>query len=192
MPPKAGDIRVYVMSQGVYFRNVKMERLHLPALSGPVLFDSAARLLAVAFSLAAVMLAARWLTELTAPRPVAELPSAPMTQPESSTKTVSRLFGSSATQPQALAGLHLTGVFAGSKGGGFATIHTRTGDVPVFPGDEVVPGVILKQIESDRVILLTSGTQKELQLHENNAPAATSTPQAAPDRRRQRIQAEKE
>ena len=198
------------MPQGVYFRNVKMERLHLPALSGPVIFDSAARLLAVAFTLAAIMLAGRWLTELTAPRPVAELPSATMTQPESSTKTVSRLFGSVGTQSQALEGLYLTGVYAGSKGGGFATIHTRTGDVHVFPGDEVVPGVILKQIESNRVILLNSGTQKELQLrennapaptsgtqkelqpHENNAPAATSTPQADPKRSRQRIQAEEE
>ena len=182
------------------------------------MFDSAARLLAVAFTLAAIMLAGRWLTELTAPRPVAELASATMTQPESSTKTVSRLFGSGGAQSQALEGLHLTGVFAGSKGGGFATIHTRTGDVPVFPGDEVVPGVILKQIESDRVILLTSGTQKELRLrenyapaatstpqatptsgiqkelqpHENNAPAATSTSQAVPNRSRQRIQAEEE
>lgn len=186
-----------------------MERLHLPALSGPGMFDSATRLLAVAFTLAAIILAVRWLTELTAPRPVAELPSAPMTQPESSTKTVSRLFGSGSTQSQVLEGLHLTGVFAGSKGGGFATIHTRTGDVPVFPGDEVVPGVILKQIEGDRVILLTSGTQKELQLSESNAPAATSaakelqlsernapaatsTPQDVPNRRGRRIRVDEE
>jgi hypothetical protein len=164
------------------------------------------------------MLAGRWLTEVTAPGPVAELPSATMTQPESGTETVSRLFGSGDVQSQVLEGLHLTGVFAGSRGGGFATIHTRTGDVHVFPGDEVVPGVVLKQIESNRVILLTSGTQKELQLrennspaatstpeaapasgtqkelqpHENNAPAATSTPQADPKRSRQRIQAEEE
>lgn len=168
------------MLQGVYFRNVKMERLHFPALSGPVIFDSAARLLAVVFTLAAIMLAGRWLTELTAPRPVAELASATMIQPESSTKTVSRLFGSGGVASQALEGLQLTGVFAGSKGGGFATIHTRTGDVPVFPGNEVVPGVILKQIESDRVILLSSGTQKELRLRENNSLSTTSTPQAVP------------
>ncbi len=157
-----------------------MDRLHFPALSGPVIFDSAARLLAVAFTLAAIMLAGRWLTELTAPRPVDELASATMTQPESSTKTVGRLFGSGSTQSQALEGLQLTGVFAGSKGGGFATIHTRTGDVPVFPGNEVVPGVMLKQIESDRVILLSSGTQMELRLREDKSPAATSTPRAAP------------
>jgi hypothetical protein len=172
---------------------VKIEQLHLPALSGPVIFDSAARVLSVAFTLAAIMLAGRWLTVLTAPRTVAELPSAAMTQPEPATKTVSRLFGSGGSvQAQALEGLHLTGVFAGSKGGGFATIHTRTGDVPVFPGDEVAPGIILKQIESNRVILLTSGVQKELQLQQNNTPAATSTPQPGPYLRRQRIQAEEE
>jgi hypothetical protein len=164
------------------------------------MFDSAARLFSVAFALAAIMLAGRWLTELTAPRPVAELPSAAMTQPEPVTKTVSRLFGSGGSvQAQALEGLHLTGVFAGSKGGGFATIHTRTGDVPVFPGDEVAPGIILKQIESNRVILLTSGTQKELQLQENNAPitasirqATASTRQASPSPRLQQNKAEEE
>ncbi|HYP68111.1 MAG TPA: type II secretion system protein N [Thiobacillaceae bacterium] len=156
-----------------------MERLHLPALSGPVMFDSGARLLAVAFSVAAAVLAGRWLTELTAPRPVAELPSAPMTQPDLNLKTISRLFGTGSTQSQALEGLYLTGVFAGSRGGGFATIHTRAGDVPVFQGEEVTPGVILKQIERDRVILLSSGAQKELRL-QGNAPAATPASQASP------------
>src|ERR1700690_246165 len=158
-----------------------MERLHFPALSGPVMFDSGARLLAVAFSLAAVILAGRWLTELTAPRPVAELPSAPMTQPDLNLKTISRLFGTGSTQSQALEGLYLPGFFAGSRGGGFATIHTRAGEVPVFRGDEVAPGVIVKQIESDRVILLSSGAQKELRLHEGNAPAAAPAPRAFPN-----------
>jgi hypothetical protein len=166
-----------------------MERLHLPDLSGPVLFDSAARMLAVVFSLAAIVLAARWLTELTAPRPVAELPSATMTQPNPSARSVSRLFGSGGARSRVPEGLRLTGVYAGTRGGGFATIRTQTGDVHVFPGDEVVPGVILKQIESDRVILLTSGIQTELQLHQDNPPAATSAPQALPDRSRQRNQA---
>lgn len=160
-----------------------MERLHLPALSGPVIFDSGARLLAVAFSLAAVILAGRWLTEVTAPRPVAELPSAPMAQTDSNPKTISRLFGTGAAQSQALEGLYLTGVFAGSRGGGFATIHTRAGDVPVFRGDQVVPGVILKQIESDRVILLSSGTQKELRLNESNALSAAPTLRATSNMR---------
>jgi len=120
---------------------VKMDRFRFPALSGPALFDSAARLLTVAFSLAAIFLAGRWLTELTAPRPVAELPSAPMAQPVTATGTVSRLFGSGNIESQTLEGMYLTGVFAGSRGGGFATIRTRTGDVHVFPGEEVAPGL---------------------------------------------------
>jgi hypothetical protein len=157
------------------------------------MFDSGARLLAVAFILAGIILASRWLTELTAPRPVAELPSAAIAQPESNTKTGNRLFGNVGTQALSLEGLHLTGVYAGSRGGGFATLHTQAGDVSVFPGEEVVPGVILKQIERDHVILLSSGNQKELRLHETHSPAATSIPQAAPYRRSQRThQAEDE
>ena len=168
-----------------------MERLHFPVLSGPVMFDSATRLLAVAFVLAGILLAGRWLTEISAPRPVAELPSAPMTQPDMNLATISRLFGTGSTQQsQVLEGLHLTGVFAGSRGGGFATIHTRTGDVPVFRGDEVAPGVTLNQIESDRVILLSSGTKKELRLQEDNPGDAKAPrpqgndPRAQPARRR--------
>ena len=175
-----GGFHVLVMPCVVYFQHVKMERLHLPALSGPVLFDFAARLLAVAFTLAAILLAGHWLTELTAPRPIAVLPSAAIAPPESSSGKIIRLFGSGIVQSQALEGLHLTGVFTGSRGGGFATIHTRTGDVPVFPGDEVVPGVILKQIEGNRVILLTSGTEKELKLRESTVPAAPSNQNSVP------------
>jgi len=157
------------------------------------MFDSAARLFTAAFTLAAIILAGRWLTELTAPRPVAELPSATIAQPESGTQTVSRLFGSGrSVQSQALEGLQLTGVFAGSKGGGFATIHTRTGEVPVFPGDEVAPGVTLKKIESNQVILLTSGIPKELRLQKNDGTPVTPTPQAGPYHRPQRVQAEEE
>lgn len=157
------------------------------------MFDSGARLLAVAFSLAAAILAGRWVTELTAPRPVAELPSAPMAQPASNLEAISRLFGTGNSQSQALEGLRLTGVFAGSRGGGFATLHTRAGDVHMFQGDEVAPGVILKQIESDRVILLSSGMQKELRLNDGNAQAVTTpTSQVAPYRRRQPAQVEEQ
>jgi Type II secretion system protein C len=185
-----GSFHVYVMSYVVYFRDVKIERIQLPVLSGPVMFDSAARLLSVAFAMAAIVLAGHWLTELTAPRPVAELPSSAVAPPESSVKTMSRLFGSGDNQLQALAGLRLTGVFAGARGGGFATVHTRAGDEPVFPGEEVSPGIVLKQIESDRVILLTSGTQKELRLQEASSAAATPTAEPSPYRLHQRKQAE--
>jgi hypothetical protein len=50
----------------------------------------------------------------------------------------------------------------------------------VFPGEEVVPGVILKKIEGDRVILLTSGIEKELKLRESSASPAASSLQTFP------------
>jgi hypothetical protein len=156
------------------------------------MLDAGVRLLGVAITLAAIILAGRWLTELTAPRPVAELPSAAPSPPELSTNTVSRLFGNAGAPTQALEGLHLTGVFAGSRGGGFATIHTQTGDVPAFPGDEVAPGIILKQIESDRVILLISGNQKELRLHESSSTAAAAPPPPSSFRRHERNQGAEE
>ena len=49
----------------------------------------------------------------------------------------------------------------------------------MFPGDEVVPGVRLKQIERDRVILLTSDAKRELLLSEYREPAAAASIQAA-------------
>ncbi len=171
---------------------MKMERFRFHALSGPALFDSAARLFTVVFTLAAIILAGRWLTELTAPRPVAELPSATVAQPVSGTGAVSRLFGGGDVESQTLEGFHLTGVFAGLRGGGFATIRTRTGDVHVFPGEEVVPGVTLKQMESDRVILLSSGVEKELKLRDNPAPPAALSPQAITNRPPQPVRAEQE
>jgi len=146
-----------------------MERLHWPALSGPAVFDHAARLLAVAFALAATVLAGKWLSELTAPRPVAELPVAASVEPVTGTGAIGRLFASGDVQSDVLEGLLLTGVFSGTRGGGFATIRTRAGDVHVFRGDEVAPGVTLKQIEGNRVILLVSGIEKELKLAESSA-----------------------
>jgi hypothetical protein len=90
-------------------------------------------------------------------------------------------------QAQALEGLHLTGVFTGAQGGGFATLLTRSGEVHAFPGDEVVPGIILKQIEGSRVILLASGIEKELKLRESDVTAAS--PQAVVNRPPQAVQA---
>lgn len=169
-----------------------MDRFRFPALSGPALFDSVARLLTAAFTLAAIFLAGGWLTELTAPRPVAELPSAAMAQPVTGTATVSRLFGSGNIESQTLEGMYLTGVFAGSRGGGFATIRTRTGDVHVFPGEEVAPGVILKQMERNRVILLSSGIEKELKLSESPVPPAAASLQTITNRLPQPVRAEQE
>lgn len=171
--------------KGLYFRAMKLERLHFSTLSGPAIFDSAARLSTAAFTLVAVLLAGSWLSELTAPRPVAELPSTPMVQSESASGSISRLFATADVKSEDVEGLQLTGVYAGTRGGGFATIRTATGDVHAFPGDEVAPGVILKQIERDRVILLASGVEKELMLPETAVPSAETPPQTVTNRPRQ-------
>ncbi len=171
---------------------MKLERLHFPAFSGPSIFDSAARVLTVVFALAAIILAGRWLTELTAPRAVAELPSVAMALPESGNISIGRMFVSGEVKSQDIEGLQLTGVYAGTRGGGFATIRTRTGDVHAFPGDEVAPGVILKHMERDRVILLSSGVEKELILPETAVPSAESSPQTVANPPRQTFQVERE
>jgi hypothetical protein len=146
----------------------------------------------VAFALAGIVLAAWWLTRLTAPRPVAELPSAVIAQPESGTGTISRLFAIADVKSEDVEGLQLTGVYAGTRGGGFATIRTRSGDVHAFPGDEVAPGVVLKHIERDRVILLASGVEKELMLPEIAVPSAESPSRTASSRPRKAFQVEEE
>jgi hypothetical protein len=178
--------------KGLYFRTMKLEPLHFPALSGPSIFDSAARLLTLVFALATAILAGQWLTELTAPRAVAELPSVPMAMPESGSISIGRMFMSGEVKSEDIEGLQLTGVYSGTRGGGFATITTRTGNVHVFPGDEVVPGIVLKHIERDRVILLVSGVEKELMFPETAAPAAESPPQTVPDRPRQAFRPDQE
>lgn len=143
---------------------MKLEKFNLASLPVPVLFDAATRVLGFVIALAAILLASRWLTEMTAPRPVARLPAVAQAPGENGSKSIRRLFGASETQAQATDGLFLTGVFAGSKGGGFAIIRTPKGMVSVFPGDEVVPGIKLKQIEKDRVLLLTPDSTRELLL----------------------------
>lgn len=153
---------------------MKIDLLKLPSLPAPAIVDVTTRLFGVVIVLGAVVLASRWLTELTAPRPVAKLPSATVVQPESSVEMISRLFGAGEMQTQAIEGLRLTGVFVGGNGRGFATIHTRTGEVSVFPQADVAPGVKLIQIERDRVILLANGIQKELPLNVGGGDAAAS------------------
>ena len=154
---------------------MKIEQLKLPTLPLLALFDASVRLLGIAIAFGVVILAIRWLTELTAPRPVAKLPTVALVQTEISSKAISRLFGVAETQTQAVEGLRLTGVFVGSRGGGFATFHTPNGGVSVFSGEEVVPGIRLNQIERDRVILLTPDAKRELRLSEHRE-AGGSTP----------------
>lgn len=135
----------------------------------PALYDAAIRVVGGLFILFALILASRWLTELTAPRPVAKLPTMSAAPTENNLKSLGKLFGVNVAQSQSLDGVQLAGVFAGSNGGGFATFQTRSGPIAVFPGDEVAPGIRLKKIERDHVIVLGGGIPRELRLRENNA-----------------------
>jgi hypothetical protein len=151
----------------------------LPMMSMPALFDAAIRLLGLVLVMAAVLLTSRWLTELTAPRLVAKLPSTQVAPPGSGLKMVSRLFGTSEARSQSLDGLQLAGVFATTGGGGFATFRTRSGAVSVFVGGDIAPGVKLKQIERDRVIIFSAGTPRELRLREGGGQSSLPMEQAS-------------
>lgn len=147
-------------------------------MSWPALFAATIRLLVLILVIFAVILTSRWLTAVTAPRPVAKLPSISSVAQENNLKMVSKLFGTSAARSQSLDGLQLAGVFAGSNGGGFATFRTRSGAKSVFTGEEIEPGVRLKQIERDRVIILGAGGQKELRLSEGGGQPSPPIGQA--------------
>ncbi len=151
----------------------------IPRMSRPAFFDATIRLLGLLIVIFAVLLTSRWLTELTAPRLVAKLPSMPIAAPENSLKTVGKLFGTSKARSESLDGLYLAGLFSGSRGSGFATFRTRSGSISVFPGGEISPGVTLKQIEKDRVIVLSAGVQKELRLNEGGMQPASPSGQTA-------------
>lgn len=155
-----------------------------PHLSATSLFEGAVRLVATVFALAALLLAGFWLTQITAPRPVARLPAADMAQSQNHPVRISQLFGVTQVSPQVTEGLLLTGVFAVSRGGGFATFYTRGGALSAFPGDEVAPGVKLEQIQGDRVLLQVAGVQKELRLTSENVPVASADSRVMPEQAR--------
>lgn len=142
--------------------------------SPPATFEISISLIGITFTLAAVILAAWWLTHLTAPRPVAKLPSSPMAFSDNSAMMISRLFGVAGMRTESIEGLRLTGVYAGSRGGGFATFNSKKGAISVFVGDEIVPGVVLKMMKNDRVTVLAAGAQKELQLRGDSGSTAPS------------------
>ena len=162
---------------------MKTVGLRLPDLPKAfALFDTATatRLLGMLVSVAAILLAAWWLTRLAAPRPVANLPSAAVAIPGSSLATVSRLFGGGQVNAQALEGVQLTGVYIGGRGGGFATFQTRKGAVSALVGAEISPGVSLVGIEPDRVFVSDHGVRKELPLRKTGGATVPSASLAQP------------
>ncbi|HNQ04421.1 MAG TPA: hypothetical protein PKH69_07385 [Thiobacillaceae bacterium] len=156
---------------------MKFDAAIKPYLSAPRLFDGTIRLLGMSFTVLALVLAGHWLTQFTAPRPLARLPASHVAQPQDRASQIGLLFGRGEGRPAAAEGLLLTGVFAGTGGGGFATFQTPGGAVSAVQGNEVAPGVRLMQIKRDHVILLTTESQRELRLSARAAPSAVSANQ---------------
>lgn len=151
----------------------------LSPLSVPDVYEMAVRLVRAIAILGVVLLSGWWLTHLTAPRPVARMPTLPATRPDHSPKMLDKLFGSADHHAKAADGLQLVGVFSGSGGGGFATFLTPKGAMSVFVGKDVIPGVVLKRIDADRVTLVSAGVERELRLVEPGTHSSAPVVQAA-------------
>lgn len=142
----------------------------------------------LAMGLAAIWVAAYWLSKIVAPRPVANLPDTRQVERAVGSDLALRVFAASgAAQPGTVpANIVLTGVFAGQDGRGFATFRLPQGAKGALVGQEVVPGVTLARAEKERVVLRASGVEHNLALVKerptvaaNASPANTATPNNA-------------
>jgi len=126
-----------------------------------------ATLITWAVAVAAIGLAAYWLTRLVSPRPVAAL-AASVVAPRGSgaEQDMARVLGVQAGGVESnLDGIILTGVFAPHGGnGGFATFRTGKGGAGATVGQEIVPGLRLERIEPGRVIVATGRGERVLEL----------------------------
>lgn len=128
------------------------------------------RLLRLVLALAVLALVAVWLTRLGAPRPVAALPVPATPSQAVNAAAVLKVFGIGGQAAQT-AGIELTGLYARANGQGFATFRTPRGPLSGNAGDEIQPGVRLRQVGADHVLLLVDGAELRLEL-----PAQPSTP----------------
>lgn len=133
-------------------------------------------------ALAALLLAAYWISRLAAPGPVAALPStAEAPHSASSEQDVARIFG---IQPEGvdanMDGIVLTGVFAPHGGtGGFATFRTTKGGAGVTIGQEIIPGLRLERVEAGRAVVSSGGRERIMELPKPSLGALTGNPQPA-------------
>jgi len=132
--------------------------------SSSAMLESFLRFLQGALAVLTLVLAAWWLTQWTAPRRVAVLPTAGQELTGVATESIRRLFGGAQSSAASVEGVRLSGVFRNNEGAGFATFNTSKGAVAAFVGDEIVPGVTLKSLESGRVMVLVAGAARELRL----------------------------
>lgn len=139
------------------------------------------RLLRWLFAGSVLMLMALWLTRLTAPRPVAALPTVDTQDMAAGLEPALRLFGATAQTPAQVGHIELTGVSTSTSGQGFATFRTREGARFALVGEEIGPGVRLKAVRGDHVIVLMAGVEHRLALPEKPA-AAPALANANPDK----------
>lgn len=122
------------------------------------------RALRLGLGIAALILAAVWLTRLSAPRPVAALPAPMVNTPAPSREAAMKVFGIGGNQAALSAGIELTGIYAGGNRRSFATFRSPQGPASGVAGDQVRPGVLLQEIASDHVILRVDGAEHRLDL----------------------------
>ena len=138
------------------------------------------RFLWFGFLVAAALLAARWLTELTAPRPVAALSAAAgMTSPVA-VEDVLKVFERSAGQATRADDLELTGVYVRRGNKGFATFQSAQGPRLVLVGEEIHPGLRLVAVATDRVTLRGNGSEWQLEMKSGPGLSKVPPPPALP------------
>ena len=155
-----------------------MSRLALP----PAVIDALHPMLIAAIAIATVALSAHWLTHWLAPGPVAALPDSPRIVGQEDPRAAHRLFGARGQAVLAPGGLTLTGVYARPRGG-FAVFRGSDGALFALEGEELKPGILLKRIAADHVLLWADGVESRLDLPMVEAAALLAgapAPLAAP------------
>jgi type II secretion system (T2SS) protein C len=139
-------------------------------------------LISVVLSVLLVASVTEWLLRFSARRtpaePVRVLPAAdldPRAQP-ADTAPIARLFG--AGYAADTGGIRALGVMA-DEGGGRGIAVLAVGSQPARAyrsGQSIAPGVVLKEVRKDRVILARAGVLQELRIPVKSAPPATAAP----------------
>lgn len=119
--------------------------------------------LRLTFAVAAVVLAAFWLTRLVAPRPVAVLATSGSGGRAVNQSAVYKVFGLGGQAAQSI-GMELTGLYRRADGRGFATFRSPRGPLFGSVGEEIQPGVRLNHVGIDFVVLAAGGTELRLEL----------------------------
>jgi hypothetical protein len=132
------------------------------------------RLLWFGFLIGTALLAARWMTELVSPRPVAALPAAAVMMSPVSVDDVLKIFDKGGVATSQSSDLELTGVYAKGRKAGFATFQSSQGPRLVLVGEEIHPGLRLVAVATDRVTLRGNGSEWQLEM--KSGPGLPKTP----------------